>query len=285
MRSLLSGSGFKQRWPAPPAAVAVGTRVSSRAPRTEPYVRLSRIRLPPRVCDGEAIARPRVEDDRFRKPVVRQLRHPCPCDPILLAAKPPRAPPEVDHMVPEHVQCPRIGGHCVMVEVAADDVPQPLSLFGNWLMHAPPHLLFDHLELRLHAVSPGLPLDLEFALASLAADEGEAQEVEGLRLAEPAPLAAFRRKASELNEDLVYVRGPLNRSAAARQERPQHCPTDVANSIVRVPPGRCLARHAYWLRRGAPFLAIIAPGRRHPSKPRTLPAEKSAARRGKGGLP
>src|SRR6266542_2009752 len=61
------------------AAVAVGTRVSSRAPRTEPYVRLSRIRLPPRVCDGEAIARPRVEDDRFRKPVVRQLRHPCPC--------------------------------------------------------------------------------------------------------------------------------------------------------------------------------------------------------------
>ncbi|MEA3071839.1 MAG: hypothetical protein QOD29_3285, partial [Alphaproteobacteria bacterium] len=26
------------------------------------------------------------------------------------------------------------------------------------------------------------------------------QEVEGLRLAEPAPLAAFRRKASELDE-------------------------------------------------------------------------------------
>ena len=40
------------------AVVAVGTRVSSRAPRTEPYVRLSRIRLPPRVCDGKAITRP-----------------------------------------------------------------------------------------------------------------------------------------------------------------------------------------------------------------------------------
>src|SRR3954469_11186275 len=36
------------------AAVAVGTCVSSHAPRTEPYVRLSRIRLPPRVCDGES---------------------------------------------------------------------------------------------------------------------------------------------------------------------------------------------------------------------------------------
>src|SRR5437762_10031327 len=35
------------------AHVAVGTRVSSRAPRTEPYGRLSRIRLPPRVCDGK----------------------------------------------------------------------------------------------------------------------------------------------------------------------------------------------------------------------------------------
>ena len=33
-----------------------------------------------------------------------------------------------------------------------------------------------------------------------AADEGEAQEVEGLRFAEPAPLAAFRRKASELDD-------------------------------------------------------------------------------------
>src|SRR5262249_53783849 len=34
--------------------VAVGTCVSSHAPRTEPYVRLSRIRLPPRVYDGES---------------------------------------------------------------------------------------------------------------------------------------------------------------------------------------------------------------------------------------
>src|SRR5262249_54325979 len=49
-------------------SVAVGTCVSSRAPRTEPYVRLSRIWLPPWVCDGEAIARPRMKDARFREP-------------------------------------------------------------------------------------------------------------------------------------------------------------------------------------------------------------------------
>src|SRR6516165_7437973 len=72
----------------PPFTVAVGTRISSRAPRTEPYVRLSRIRLPPRVCDGKASARPRMEDDWFREPRVHQLRHLCPRDPIPLASTP-----------------------------------------------------------------------------------------------------------------------------------------------------------------------------------------------------
>src|SRR5215813_14272271 len=180
----------------PPFTVAVGTCVSSRAPRTEPYVRLSRIRLPPWVCDGEAIARPRMKDDRFREPGLRPLRHPYPRDAILVAATPQRAPPEVDDMVPEHGQCTGVGRHCVIAEVATNDVPQPFPLIGEWLVHALPQLLFDHPQLRPHAISPGLPFDLEFALAGLSADEGEAQEVEGLRSAEPAPLAAFRRKAS-----------------------------------------------------------------------------------------
>jgi len=170
------------------------------ATRTKPYRRLSRIRLPPWVCDGEAITRPGMEDDRFREPVVHQLRHPFPRHPILLAAPPQRAPPEVSDMVPEHVQCVGIGRHCVIIEVAVDDVAQPFPLSRDRLVHAPPHLLFDHLELRSHAVRPGLPFDLEFARAGLAADEGEAQEVEGLRFAEPAPLTAFRRKTSELDE-------------------------------------------------------------------------------------
>ena len=180
--------------------VAVGTRVSPCAPRTDPDVQLSRIRLPPRVCDGKAIARPGMKDRRFREPVVHQLRHSCPREPILLAATPQRAPPEIGDMVPERVQSTSVGRHGVVVEVAADDMPQPFPLYGDRLVHAPPHLLFDHPELCPHAVPPGLPFELEFALAGFAADEGEAQEVEGLRLAEPAPLAAFRRKASELDE-------------------------------------------------------------------------------------
>src|SRR6476619_7160845 len=94
-------------------------------------------------------------------------------------------------MVPEDMQCVCIGRHRVIVEVAVD---------RDRLVHAPPHLLFDRLELRPHAVRSGLPFDLEFARAGLAADEGEAQEVEGFRLAEPTPLAALCRKASELDE-------------------------------------------------------------------------------------
>src|SRR5213082_2754989 len=112
------------------AHVAVGTRVSSRAPRTEPYGRLSRIRLPPRVCDGKAIARPRMEDNRFWKPGIHQLRHPFPRYPIFLATTPQRASPEVGHMMPEHIQCLTVGRHSVIIEVAADHPPQPFPLIG-----------------------------------------------------------------------------------------------------------------------------------------------------------
>src|SRR6201997_3683359 len=182
------------------AHVAVGTCVSSHAPRTEPYVRLSRIRLPPWVYDGKAVARPRMEDDRFWEPAIHQLRHPCPRDPILLAATSQRAPPGISDVMPEHLQCTTVGRHCVVIEVAADDSPQPLPLRGDRLVHAPSHLLLHFLELRPHAVPSGLPFDLEFSRSGLAADEGETQEVEGLRFAESAPLAAFRRKAPELDD-------------------------------------------------------------------------------------
>jgi hypothetical protein len=96
--------------------VAVGTCVSPHAPRTEPYVRLSRIRLPPRVCDGIAIAGPRMKDGRFREPGIRQLRHPFPRGAILLAAPPQRAPPEVGDVVPKDVQGTTVGRHGVVLK-------------------------------------------------------------------------------------------------------------------------------------------------------------------------
>ncbi len=44
-------------------------------------------------------------------------------------------------MMPEHIQCPTVGRHCVIIEVAADNPPQPFSLVGDRLVHAPSHLL------------------------------------------------------------------------------------------------------------------------------------------------
>src|ERR1700722_1974971 len=58
-------------------------------------------------------------------------------------------------------------------------------------MHAPSQFLLDGLELRPHSIAPGLPHDEELTLTGALTDEGEAEDVEGLRLAEPASSASI----------------------------------------------------------------------------------------------
>jgi len=48
-------------------------------PALNPYVRLSRIRFPPWVFNGEPLTGPGVKDARFGEEVVSQLLGPCPC--------------------------------------------------------------------------------------------------------------------------------------------------------------------------------------------------------------
>src|SRR6476620_8754146 len=67
-------------------------------------------------------------------------------------------------------------------------------------MHSPSQLVLYRSERRAHAVPPALPLELEVALAGLAADEREAQEVEGLRFAEPTMIARDRSEAAKLDQ-------------------------------------------------------------------------------------
>src|SRR5262249_47709136 len=132
----------------------------------------SSIRLLPWVCDGKTLIGPGVKNARSGKPAVDQFRHPIPREAVLLAAAPERSTPEVGHVMPER---------------------------RERLVHSPPQLRLDFLELRPHAVAPGLPLKLEVSLARFTADEGEAQKREGVRSTGPAFRAIDRRAAAELN--------------------------------------------------------------------------------------
>src|ERR687897_3268949 len=85
-------------------------------------------------------------------------------------------------------------------EEAGHDLPQPFPLRGDRLVPSPSQLLLDLPELGSHAVAAGLPFDQEAAPTALAADEDEAQEVEGLRFAEPALGASGRCMAAELEQ-------------------------------------------------------------------------------------
>src|SRR5438105_4939747 len=141
-----------------------------------------------------------MKDARFGEEVVGDLRYPRPRCPIGLAAPLKRAPPEVEDAVAEGRDGPAVGRNRVVCEEAADDLPQPLPLFGDGSMHPPPQLLLDLLELSPNAVAPALPPEEEAAFARSAADEGEAEKVEGLRFAEPALLAIVRRVAAKLDQ-------------------------------------------------------------------------------------
>src|SRR5229473_6305748 len=111
-----------------------------------------------------------------------------------------------------------------MGEVACNDLPQPVSLSGDSLVHSSPQLRLDFLQLGPHAVAPGLPLKLEGSPSRFAADEHKTQEPEGLRLAEPALLAVLCRKAAELDQ-----------AGLIRMKRQRELPQPVAHRIPEAP--------------------------------------------------
>ena len=150
--------------------------------------------------DGEAVAGPGVENARLGKKVGGQRFNPFPRKAVLLTAPPKDASPEADRVEPERPQCRKICWHCVIGEKAGDDLPQPLPLVRDRLVHALSQFPLDLLELRPHAVSPGPPLEKKTALAGFAADQGEAKEIEGFRFAKTALSASGRRVATELDQ-------------------------------------------------------------------------------------
>jgi hypothetical protein len=112
-----------------------------------------------------------------------QPRHPPQSRLVLLAAPLERTSPYVDDMVAKGRERVDVGGHGVVIEEPARDPSQPLALFWDRLVHAPSQRLLDFQQLGPHAVASAFPVDQELAGARLAADEREAQEMEGFRFA------------------------------------------------------------------------------------------------------
>ncbi len=141
-----------------------------------------------------------MKDLRSRNPVGGQAVHPLPRKAILLATPTQRAQPDALHIIVECSQRSAIGWHCMVGEEASDHLLDPSPLLGDWAMHSPSRLLLDLPERRPHAIAPCDPLHEELPTAVAFTDEGKAEEVEGLRLAEPTLSASFRCKAAEFDQ-------------------------------------------------------------------------------------
>src|SRR5215471_18911129 len=103
-------------------------------------------------------------------------------------------------MVVDGTKCLIVGRHGMIRKYAPHDLPKPAPLLWDWLMHPLPQFPFDLPKLDPHAIASALSTQKIPALARFTADVGEAQEVEGFRLSEPALRASFRRMAAKLDQ-------------------------------------------------------------------------------------
>src|SRR5260370_26004240 len=145
--------------------------------------------------DGEALVWPRVKDAWLWQPLVREPADPVPPRAVLLAAPRERAHPEHHDMVPERCQGVGVVWHRVIGKEACHHLPQPLTLARDRIVHPAPNPLLDFPHLGPLTVASGPPEDQEPSAPRLAADMGEAEEVERLRRAKPPPLPLLRPSA------------------------------------------------------------------------------------------
>jgi hypothetical protein len=99
--------------------------------RTEPDVRLSRIRLPPRVSKGKPLLGPRVKDKRLGQPFVGQAPNPRPAEPVFLAAASERLLPAADDLGAEGFQRAAVQRHGMVVELAVTTCRSHRSCAGS----------------------------------------------------------------------------------------------------------------------------------------------------------
>jgi hypothetical protein len=166
-----------------------------------------------------------VQNAGARDPCIDEAQEPHPGQPPTLAAAPKRPIPAPDDLSPKAVETIHVAGHGVVVEVALDNGSQPSARRRHRLMPASAKRVFDGRQLGGEAPPDGLALDDEPAgLPRGAADVGEPEEVERVRLALAARLSVVRCGPPEFNQArLVRVQGstnffshPWSRSATSR---------------------------------------------------------------------
>lgn len=140
--------------------IPVGTSgLTAGRPRTDPYVRLYRIRLPPRVFGVEASGGLRMDDARLRKPSIRYPVEPFPGHPdaSLLTSAAEGFDPVASNLMLELFQHLRIPRYCVVVEVPSDHGTHPFALRGNRLVSSFHQVLLHLAELGSEPLARGLP--------------------------------------------------------------------------------------------------------------------------------
>ena len=139
-----------------------------------------------------------------RKPAADEPLHTLPLHACLLTPPFENVVPEVTDREAEVSQSIPIPRNSEVSEMPAHNGLQPLADFRNRIMHTPPQLDFDAQQRGLHALANRLPKHHEPSLLCLPADVREAEEVEGLWLAQTSALSVLGRMASELDQPRLF---------------------------------------------------------------------------------
>ncbi len=157
-----------------------------------------------------------------RKPAADEPLHPLPRHVPLLTSPRESAMPEIAHGETKMGQSMPVVRHSQVSDMPAHHRLQPFANFRNRVMHTPPQADLHLLQLGLHTLANRLPKHHEPSPLRLSADMREAEEVEGLRLAQTSALPVGRRMASERDQARLFrVQFQLELLHAFFQLRPE----------------------------------------------------------------
>jgi len=149
---------------------------------------------------GEASCGVRMERTRLGKPFPGECKAASPPGLALLATTPECLPPKAQHPLPKDPEAIEISRHCVVVEVALHNRPEPFAGLGHRIMHALAKLLLDFLQLLPHPLANRGAPHREVPFPVLPADVREPKKVERLRFAFPSSFPVLFGKPPELDQ-------------------------------------------------------------------------------------